>query len=102
MFLSLAYYRKCLDGLLPRIDDYLDAMKELKGNPQFKVDQNLIDTISLIKDAIDEHISSISNRFENFEKCTKHMWDKVSLSRFCKVESLTPRYHLSMGASFVD
>ena len=97
MFLSLAYYRECLDGLLPRIDDFLDSMKELKDNPEFKVDQNLMETINLIENKINERISSISNRFENFEKCTKHMWDNVSATRFRKVESLIPSYHLSMG-----
>ena len=97
MFLSLAYYRKCLDDLLPRIDDFLNAMKELKGNPQFKADQNLIKTISLIEDAIGERITSISDRFEKFEKCTKHMWKNISSNKFRKVESLIPRYHLSMG-----
>jgi hypothetical protein len=72
-------------------------MKELKDNPEFKVDQNLIETINLIENVINERISSTSNRFENFEKCTKHMWDNVSSTRFRKVESLIPSYHLSMG-----
>mgnify|MGYP006129789523 CR=1 FL=1 len=54
-------------------------------------------TISLIEEAINERLSAISTHFENFETCTKHMWDTVSADRFRKVGSLIPSYHVSMG-----
>jgi hypothetical protein len=97
MYLSLAYYRQCLVSISPVVDEFLNAMNKLRNNFQFKTDKHLMLTISLIEGAINERMSAITNRFENFENCTKHMWAKFSADNFRKVESLIHSYHISMG-----
>ncbi|NQW00849.1 MAG: hypothetical protein HQ483_14185 [Rhodospirillales bacterium] len=97
IFLSLSYYRQCLDSIEPIITEFLDAMDELRDNYQFKTDQNLMQTINHIEATINERMAAVTGRFENFERGTKHMWDKISADRFRKVESLISSYHLSIG-----
>ena len=97
IFLSLSYYRECLDSISPIVDEFLGAMHELRGNFQLKNDQNLMQTINHIEATINERMSAITGRFENFERGTKHMWDKISADRFRKVETLISSYHLSIG-----
>ncbi len=97
IFLSLSYYRKCLDAIEPVITEFLEAMDELRDNYQFKTDQNLLQTMSFMEATINELMAAITGRFENFERGTKHMWDNISAERFRKVEQLIGGYHTSIG-----
>jgi len=97
IFLSLSYYRECLDAIEPIITEFLDAMNELKGNYQFKTDMNLVNTIKMIESTINERMAAVTGRFENFERGTKYMWDNISAERFRKVEKLISGYHTSIG-----
>jgi hypothetical protein len=97
IFLSLAYYRECLDTISPTIDEFLEAMEELKSNFRLKADKNLMNTVDLIRETISERMSAISSRFESFELSTKHMWDNVSADQFRNVQTLISSYHLSIG-----
>ncbi len=97
IFLSLAYYRECLDKISPTIDDFLNAMEELQNNFRLKADLNLMATIKLIEEAISERRSAITSRFESFELSTENMWDNVSADQFRNVQNLISSYHLSIG-----
>ena len=97
IFLSLAYYRECLNSITPTIEEFLNAMEELKNNFRLKADQNLMATISLIEEIINERVSAITNRFESFERSTENMWDNVSADQFRNVQNLISSYHLSIG-----
>ncbi len=97
IFLSLSYYRKCLDAIEPVITEFLEAMDGLRDNYQFKTDQNLLQTMDFMEATINELMAAITGRFENFERGTKHMWDNISAERFRKVEQLIGGYHTSIG-----
>ena len=97
IFLSLSYYRRCLDNLEPRITEFLDAMAELRQNFHYKNDTNLMGTMSMLESTINGHMAAITGRFENFERGTKHMWDEISAARFRKVENLIQSYHTTIG-----
>ena len=97
IFLSLSYYRKCLDNIEPIITEFLEAMDEMRGNYQFKADQNLGRTMDMMESTINELMAAITGRFENFERGTKHMWDNISAERFRKVEQLISGYHTTIG-----
>jgi hypothetical protein len=97
IFLSLAYYRECLDSISPTIDEFLEAMEELKSNFRLKADQNLMTTVDLIGETINQRMSAINSRFDSFQLSTKNMWDKVSADQFREVQTLISNYHLSIG-----
>ncbi len=58
--LSLSYYRQCLDAIMPAIDSFLAASKELKGNFQLKQDAGMIGTIIAIEKAINNLLANIT------------------------------------------
>jgi hypothetical protein len=95
--LSLSYYRQCLDSIMPAIDSYLAASKELKGNFQLKNDPNVMGTIALIEKAINNLLANITGRFESFDRSTNDLWQNLSAERFRKVESLIKSYHTNIG-----
>lgn len=97
IFLSLSYFRKCLDSIEPIITEFLEAMDEMRDNYQFKTDQNLRQTMDMMESTINELMAAITGRFENFERGTKHMWDNISAERFRKVEQLIKGYHTTIG-----
>ena len=97
IFLSLSYYRKCLDNIESIITEFLEAMDEMRGNYQFKADQNLGRTMDMMESTINELMAAITGRFENFERGTKHMWDNISAERFRKVEQMISGYHTTIG-----
>jgi hypothetical protein len=69
----------------------------MRGNYQFKADQNLGRTMDMMESTINELMAAITGRFENFERGTKHMWDNISAERFRKVEQLISGYHTTIG-----
>ena len=95
--LSLSYYRQCLDAIMPAIDSFLAATKELKGNFQLKNDPNVMGTIVAIEKAINNLLANITGRFESFDRSTNDLWQNLSAERFRKVESLIRSYHTSIG-----
>ena len=97
IFLSLSYYRQCLDQIEPIIDGFLDSLDELRGNFQLKHDPGLMKTCSMIQATINGLMAAITGRFENFDRSTKDMWSEITAERFRKVERLISGYHTTIG-----
>lgn len=95
--LSLSYYRQCLDSIMPSIDSYLAASKELKGNFQLKNDPGVMSTIVAIEKVMNNLLANITGRFESFDRSTNDLWQNLSAERFRKVEALIKSYHTSIG-----
>ena len=95
--LSLSYYRQCLNSIMPAIDSFLAATKELKGNFQLKNDNNVMQTIILIEKVINNLLTNITGQFESFDRSTNDLWQNLSAERFRKVEALIKSYHTSIG-----
>ncbi len=97
IFLSLSYYRQCLDQIEPTITGFLDSMEELRTNWQLKQDRNLMRTCDEVEQVINGLMAAITGRFENFDRSTKLMWDNISAERFQKVKELIESYHTTIG-----
>jgi hypothetical protein len=97
IFLSLSYYRQCLDAIEPAITQFLESMEELRRNWQLRQDQNLMKTCDAIQRTINGLMAAITGRFENFDRSTKDMWNHLSAKRFRKVEALIKNYHTTIG-----
>jgi len=97
IFLSLSYYRQCLDAIEPTISSFLEAIDELRDNFQLKHEQGLMNTCDMMESVINERMAQITGRFENFERGTRHMWDNISAERFRKVERVISSYHTTIG-----
>ena len=60
IFLSLSYYRQCLDEIEPYITNFLQTMVALKDNYQLKSDQNLMKTCRDMEAQINGLISPLT------------------------------------------
>ena len=97
IFLSLSYYRQCLDSLVPIIAGFLFAVDDIKGNFQMKSDIRLMETCEMLESIISERLSGITGRVENFARSTAHMWDEISAARFRQIERVISSYHTNIG-----
>jgi len=97
IFLSLSYYRSCLDGIEPHITDFLETLEELKQNWQLRNDQNLMKTCKQMQETINELMAATTGRFESFDRASSQMWSEISAKRFRRVENLIKSMHTTIG-----
>jgi hypothetical protein len=98
-FMSLSYYRHCLDRLEPYFSACLDAIAPIRKHFQLMQDASLMRTCTHIEDSINSVAASISGRLEVFEKRTKQMWTNITQEEFQAVRSMIERYHVVMGGA---
>ncbi len=97
VFLSLSYFRQCLDALEPIIDEFMNSMDEIRDNFQLKTNVNMMNTCDQIEGAINELMAAISGRFETFDRYTNGMWDDLTADRFKTVKKFVEEYHTTIG-----
>ncbi|MGB0681270.1 MAG: hypothetical protein ACPGOV_01105 [Magnetovibrionaceae bacterium] len=97
IFLSLSYYRQCLDQIEPVIEGFLNSMDEMRQNYQLKSDINLMKTCKMMESTMNDLMVAITGRFENFDRSTQAMWDNITAERFRRVERLIEEYHTTIG-----
>ncbi|MDP6571870.1 MAG: hypothetical protein QGI06_00025 [Rhodospirillales bacterium] len=97
IFLSLSYYRQCLDAIEPAISGMIASFDDLRTNWQLKNDHSLMQTCDMIESTVNGMLAAITGRFENFDRSTGNMWDNITAERFRQVEKLIKDYHTTIG-----
>lgn len=97
IFLSLSYYRECLESIQPVIEEFLEELKTLKKSFQLKSNPMFMNTANQMDNIFTNLVASIVGRFENFDRNTKDMWTNISADRFRRVEALITAYHTTIG-----
>ncbi len=99
IFLSLAYYRRCLEEIEPIVEIFLRSLEDIQSNYQAKTDQNLMRTCVTMHSTIKGLVMALNARFEHFDHNTKDMWDDLTAERFRQVERMIKNYHTTMGGA---
>ena len=97
IFLSLSYYRQCLDHIEPTVTDFLDWLDEVWSSWQFRQNVNFTRACGQIRETLNGSMLAITGRLEDFDRSTKDLWDDVSAARFRRVEQLIKSYHTAIG-----
>jgi len=97
IFLSLSYYRECLDSIQTQIEDFLAELKELRKSFQLKNNPMFMNTASHMENVFTNVVSAIVMRFENFDRTSKDMWTNISAEKFRQVEAMITAYHTTIG-----
>jgi len=99
VFLSLSYYRRCMEQIEPKIDEFSLSIDDLKKSYQFKKNAMLMETCRVVESAITNLLTAIGGRLETFERNTQDMWNELSADRFREVKNLIQSYHKVIGGS---
>ena len=99
VFLSLSYYRSCMEQIEPMVDEFSRSIEEMKQSYQFKSNQTLMDTCRLVDTTISDLLAAIGGRLETFERNTQDMWEDLNASKFRNVKTMIQSYHTVIGGS---
>ena len=98
-FMSLSYFRHCLDRLEPYFTACVQSMTPIRSHFQLKQNVNLMKSCNMIEEVINSISASISGRLEVFDKRTREMWENISQDEFRAVKGMIERYHVTIGAA---
>ena len=96
-FLSLSYFRHCLDRLVPYVTACLDSMDTIRKHFQLRQDVNLMRNCDMIEGVLNEVSASVTGKFEVFDRRTKEMWKHISAEQFREIKEMVERYHTTIG-----
>ncbi len=97
IYLSLSYYRQCLDLIVPIIEGFVDSLDDIRNSFQFKDNVNLMKTCDMMESTIERLKTTITDSLETFERKTRDLWDDIPAERFKKVADLIRGYHTFIG-----
>ncbi len=97
VFMSLAYYKNCLDNLIPKVMLYEEATDELKENHQLSNDRRLMQCVGFISDQLSDVTASITGRFESFDRHSEALWENITAESFAKVKNMIESHHVTVG-----
>lgn len=97
VFMSLAYFRDCLDRLIPMTMQFDDAIDELNESHQMRNDRRLAKSIDFVREEMGDITASITGRFESFERNSEGMWENITAESFSKVKRLIQAHHTTVG-----
>ena len=97
IFMSLAYFRDCLDTLIPQITALLEDMGEMRANMQLAADRNLMKTCGFMEERLTDITTSLTGRFESFHQHSSDMWENVTAESFRDVKEMVASHHTTLG-----
>jgi hypothetical protein len=97
IFLSLSYYKQCLDYVTPIVYNFFDSIEDLKKSHQMRSNLQLMSSCKEIQGTFTEVLTSVTGRIESFDRHTKDMWNDLSADKFRKIEQVIKTFHTMMG-----
>jgi hypothetical protein len=98
VFLSLSYYRNCLDEAMNDIPKFLVWMADIRENQQVRSDPLQGKMLDNIEKTLNEISTSIVGRFEFFDLRSKDFWNDISAESFQSFRETVTAHHVSIGA----
>ena len=96
-FLSLAYFKKCLDDVVPKVMEFLECLTRLRENFQLRNTHGFVAACDYVEPKLNGIITSITGRFESFDQHSNRMWDNISAESFRQVRQLITEHHATVG-----
>lgn len=97
VYLSVAYYKYCLDEIAPDIRSLMRTIKEIRADPVMRRDAHLMQACTEIEVRIRSATVRIAQMLESFIKNTHDMWEDISALRFRRMEQFILSYNASLG-----
>lgn len=98
-FMSLSYFRYCLERLEPYFSACLDSIRDIRSHFQLKQNASLMKSCDYVEDVVNSVTASITGRLEVFERRTQQMWGNINQEEFNAVRQLIEREHVVIGAA---
>jgi hypothetical protein len=97
VFLSLAYFREILDGVVPDVHSFLEWMEDVRKTREVRYDRPLQLLFDAMTRDLSEITGSITGRFESFDRRTRDFWTDITAERFHEVRDMIIAHHTTIG-----
>jgi hypothetical protein len=97
VFLSLAYFRNCLDGIVPEVQRFMRWAKEAGESELIGRDRNVMRMLGDVQTKLTAITTSITGRFEAFDRRSKDFWTDISAESFRDVRRQIEAHHVTIG-----
>jgi hypothetical protein len=97
IYLSISYFKKCFEEIMPKLRVFLNAITELRKVQQCANDRNLMSTCDEMESGLQNLASSMAARFENFDRRSSEIWQNADAESFRKFKDAVTGQHTSMG-----
>ncbi|MEI6985956.1 MAG: hypothetical protein WCK65_07500 [Rhodospirillaceae bacterium] len=97
IFMSLAYFRHCIDEVVPEVQSFVEWMNEIRTSGEISRDKRAIKTIDAIACDITDITASITGRFESFDRRSKDFWTDINAESFRTIRKLITSHHVTIG-----
>ena len=97
IFLSLAYFRKCLDTIVPEIQRFLAWTSEVRSSAEIKRDFRQGKMLDDVNRDLTDISTSITGRFESFDNRSKDFWRDINAATFRSIRELITAHHVTIG-----
>ncbi len=97
IFLSISYYRQHLQRVTPHVQDFFQALDDLRKNMQTRNNPTFLAASKEMQKTFSDVLTSVTLRLESFDKRTKDMWENLSAEQFRKIEATIKTFHQMMG-----
>ncbi len=97
IFLSLAYFKKCLDDIVPEVQRFLSWMAEIRSSTEVRRDARQMKILDDINRDLTDISTSITGRFESFDNRSKDFWSDINAETFRSIRELITSHHVTIG-----
>ena len=98
VYMSIAYYRECLDSVQPAIADFGETIDRILKHSHLKEDRSLVTMCKRLKKKVETLNETADKRFRVFEDYTNKMWEDIDADRFREFKSIVIENHTALGA----
>jgi len=96
--MSLAYFKVCLDALIPKILTFEESINDLMQNHQLRNDRRLTHSIRHICTKVSTATQSVLSRFQHFDANSRSLWENINAENFSAVKTAIEKDHVAIGA----
>ena len=77
--------------------DFLDQTRSLRRHYSLQNDYRFVETCNYLKSNLNAIVTSITGRFESFDRHSQNFWDDIGPDTFRKMKELVISHHTTVG-----
>ncbi len=98
VYLSIAYYKDCLDSVQPAIKDFVQTIDKILQHNHLNQDRSLVALCKRLRKKVLTLSTTAEDRFGVFEDYTNRMWEDIDAEKFKKFKAIVIENHTALGA----
>lgn len=99
IYLSLAYYRNCMEENLPYLEDFLESLDTIQQHPSLRSNASLKRICSSIRTKLSSIILEVNSILDMFKARTEEMWKNISRATFKTMKDLITTYQVTVAGA---